>query len=262
MQPRRTMVILVCFVAGVLAAFPAPASAAVCGTTEADSGDTIRGTLALDEEDAVTDRVFHRDTGHKTLSLIFKVGGCVLAADAPQPTLDVIPRKGSEELPANAVSLKRVTPDGSTLDVLIDVDSGRFDPGSYGALVVLRAPEVATTRTPIAVSRSDNRWLIPALIGIVAALAGLALFTLGQVARKATLASRRLLALVAGIAAVAGAVVVVVNYTNQEVWTFGENWWSAAVTGFTGATSGVMAGLLGGVWKTEDPAAAAVRPPA
>ena len=39
------------------------------------------------------------------------------------------------------------------------------------------------------------------------------------------------------------------NYLNQDVWTVGENWWGALVVGFTGATSGVMVGLLSAVWR-------------
>jgi hypothetical protein len=242
--------------AGVLA-LSAPgvpaATAPTCGKTDPKTGKTPRGTATLNEQSAVTDQAFKRESGHKTLLLSFNVGGCELAPDAPAPALEVNPRKGSDELPDSALTMKSSTPDGTTLDVKLDVNSAKFDPGSYGSVIVLRAPYMQTSRTPIAVSRSDNRVWVPALIGILAALGGLFLFNFAKKIGKSKLeVSRLALAGVAAIGAIAGAVAVLVNYYNQDVWTFSENWWSAVVTGFTGATTGVMAGLLGDIWSSEE----------
>ena len=242
-------------IGALLAAFPAGAFAATptCGKADSKTGAVAKGMPSLNEQNAVTDQTFKRDSGHKTIFLSFNLAGCELASDAPPPAVEINPSKGADELPADAVTLKGATPDGNTLDVKLDVDSDKFDAGSYGGLIVLRAPYIATSRTPVTVSRSDNRAWLPALIGALAALGGLFLFNFARKLGKAKLkVSRLALAGVAAIGAVAGAVAVLENYYNQDVWTFGENWWSAVVTGFTGATTGVMAGLLGDIWSSDD----------
>jgi hypothetical protein len=240
----------------LLAAVPAAAPAATaptCGQADPKTGKVAKGAPTLNEQNAVTEQVFKRDAGRKTIFLSFNVAGCELAADAPPPAVEINPRKGADELPAEAITLKGATPDGTTLDVRMDVNSEKFDAGSYGGLIVLRAPYMATSRTPVTVSRSDNRVWLPALIGALAAFGGLALFNFARrIGGAKPKVGRLALAGVVAIGAVAGAVAVLVNYYNQDVWTFGENWWSAVVTGFTGATTGVMAGLLGDIWSKPD----------
>ena len=262
MTTRRTGVASAVVAALLLVAGPPAAQAAtapICGKPDPKTGKVAKGAPTLNEQNAVTEQVFKRDAGHKTIFLSFNVAGCELAADAPPPAVEINPSKGADELPSEAVKVKGVTPDGTTLDVKLDVDSEKFQAGSYGGLVVLRAPYMATSRTPVTVSRSDNRVWLPALLGAIAALGGLLLFNFARKISDHKLKVGRLaLAGVAAIGAIAGAVAVLVNYYNQDVWTFGENWWSAIVTGFTGATTGVMAGLLGDIWskpaKGEDDA--------
>ena len=248
MRSRSVAAVLVVLVIG---AWPASASAATCGEKDPTSGKTLRGVLALDETQAVIDAAFKRGTGHRTLSLIFKVNGCELADNAARPTLEVNPRKGQDELPADAISIKGATPEESMLEVKLDVDSDKFKAGSYGASAVLRAPYMNSSRTPISVSRSDNRWWIPAGAGALAALAGLLVFTLLQLVGKAKLliTSPLVLALVGLVGVVAGAFLAYVSYTDQEIWTIRENLVAAATAGFGGATGGVMAGLLAGIWQ-------------
>lgn len=234
-------------------AFPASSAGATCGQKDATTGQSVRGVLALDETQADTEATFKRDTGHKTLDLVFKVNGCKLAQGLVTPTLDVNPLKGKGELPDGgaAVSIKRVESEPSTFDVLLDVDSGKFKPGSYGATVVLRAPYVDSSRTPVTLSRSDNRWLIPAGLGALAALAALLVVTLLHYFKGPPLAEHKALGLVAvaviGIGA--GALLGFVSYQNQDIWTFKDNWLATATAGFGGATGGVMTGLLGAIWK-------------
>src|SRR5215218_7132612 len=93
-------------VAGVLAVFAPGAPAATCGKTDPKTGKTPRASATLNEQSAVTDQAFKRDSGHKTILLSFNVGGCELAADAPPPAMEVNPRKGSDELPDSALTIK------------------------------------------------------------------------------------------------------------------------------------------------------------
>jgi hypothetical protein len=239
------------------AASSAAAALPKCGATDPKTGTTARAALTLDEAQAVTDKLFKRDTGRKTLVLVFKVNGCELESDVPAPSLDVLPRTGDlDELddPA-AVSIKSVTPEPASLDVALEVNSDKFDPGSYGAVAVLRAPYIATARTPIAVSRSESSFVWPAVFGIAAGLGGFFIITLGQLGKGYTLKQGKawLAVVIALTAAVVGAIFAVISYTDQDVWVAGQNWKSAAAAGFTGATTGVMAGLLAGMWDPPPP---------
>jgi hypothetical protein len=243
------VVVVVVLIAGASAVWAGSASAAPCGSTDPKTGTPLRGTLILNQEQAVTDAVFKRKTGHKTLALIFSVTGCEVATDAPQPALDIGPRKNTDELPDNALPLRRVVPDGTALEVDLNADTAKFKPGSYGALVALRAPYLVTSRTPVSVSRSENRVLIPLGWGALAALVGIFLYSLRfALQRKKPNISVGWGAVVVLVGAAVGAVLVLVSWGAQDVWTFGDNWKSSGVIGLSGATSGVMAGFLGSIW--------------
>jgi len=247
------LVTVACLAACGAISLPGSAAAAICGTKDAGTDTTLRGVLALDETDAVTDVAFKRQTGHKPLPLVFKVNGCELADDAAAPRLAVKRRKGIDALPAKAISIESVEPDGSTLDVNLDVDLGKFGPGSYGASIVLRAPYMNSSRTPISVSRSESSSFIPAGVGALGALAGLFVFTLLQIIRSSvqTVTKPVILILVGLVAIAAGALLGYVSYQDQDVWKFSDNWVATATAGFGGATGGVMTGLLGGIWKDK-----------
>lgn len=38
------------------------------------------------------------------------------------------------------------------------------------------------------------------------------------------------------------------SYWDQDVWTFDANWRATAVAGFTGASTGAIAAVLGTIW--------------
>src|SRR5436305_9757480 len=199
--------------AALAAVFASPATAVPCGTIDPKTGATLKGTLTLDQEDAVTDAVFKRKTGHKTLALIFSVAGCELMPGAPAPALDVGPRRNTDELPDGAVAIKRVVSDASTLEVDLDADTSRFDPGAYGALVTLRAPYLVTSRTPVSVSRSESNLLIPLAYGAVSALVAVALDTLRHlVQRQKPKVGLGLVVAVFAAGAAAGAVLALVSW--------------------------------------------------
>jgi hypothetical protein len=234
--------------------FPAAvAGAATCGTKDATSGQPVKGALTLDDRSAVTEAAFKRDTGHKTLALMFNVTGCELAGSEPRPAITIIPRQGIDDLPSDAVTLKSATPDGSSLDILLDVNSDGFDPGAYGGFVVLRAPYLTTTRTPVAVSRSDDRWLIPLVIGLFAAAGGFAVWTITRWISWLNTENRQsprwsALGAVFGFAVIGGGVAAVTSWLNQDVWTVDDNGLVTASTAFVAATSGALAALLAKIW--------------
>jgi hypothetical protein len=234
-------------------AMPSSAGAVVCGEATA-TGEVRKGFLALNENTARPEKHFKRSTGHGTLSLIFRVSGCDLPTDAPPPTMTPLPPPVGEELDKDkdAITFESATLDPHSLEVLLDVDAQKLDPGSYGALIALRAPYIATTRTPVTVSRSENRVWIPLLLGAVSAFAGLLIFSVLKFLGRITLNVRPWwLIFAAAVACAAGAGVVYANYADQEVWTFGDNWQAAFGTGFSAGTSGVMTALLAAMWRTD-----------
>jgi hypothetical protein len=248
-----TMLVLISLSACVYLSPSVAEGAPICGTRDANSGQTVKGTLTLDDRAAVTEVAFKRHTGHKTLALTFNVAACELAGTESAPTMTINPRKGVDDLPAGAVKLKSVTPDGSSLDVLLDVNSDGFDPGSYGGFVVLRAPYMATTRTPVAVSRSDQRFFVPVIIGLVAATAAFVFWTITRWIAWLRTTDRQsprwgAIGVVFGVAVIGGAIAAFTTWINQDVWTFGDNGWVTATTAFAAATSGALAGLLANLW--------------
>lgn len=229
------------------------AAAAVCGTSAA-SGEVYKGFLALNENTASTDLRFERSTDPGTLSLIFRVTGCDLAPGALEPTMTVLPppRGGEKKVNDDAVEFKSAQADPHSIEVLLDVDPDYVDPGSYGALIALRAPYIATTRTPISVSRSEPNALIPLGWGALWGVLGMAFFSLlRRIKRIPMTVSRRWLFFAGVVAACVGAAVVYGNYLDQEVWAFEQNGLAAAGTGFSAGTSGVMTTLLGAMWGSD-----------
>jgi hypothetical protein len=75
---QRTIFAVAIVVAVGLSCCLSPAQGASCGTTDAKTGEPLRAVLTLDEKSTVTEAVFKRSTGHKTISLIFTVSGCEL----------------------------------------------------------------------------------------------------------------------------------------------------------------------------------------
>lgn len=243
--PRGTVVrvgvVLCAALVAALGARVAAAAAAPCGATDPSTRQPARGKLTLDEQSA-TSRDFKRSTKPGTLSLIYSISGCDLAAADPRPNLLVIPAKGGNDIPDGVLTYKNVEVDGSTLFVILRVDAQKMDPGSYAGIVILQAPYLASNRTPIGISRSEDRTWRVLGAGALAALLGLLWLLVPALAARTTLAISPwrlvplcLLALGAGV--VAGAT----NYFSQDVWTFGDNFRSMAGAAFVAASSGAIA---------------------
>lgn len=227
------------------------ASAAVCGSSDPGSATNgnVRGTVELQDE-SVTELAYKRETDPETLLLVFKVAGCEVAADASDPDIDVLPRKGSKQLPDSVVKLLRARPDGTELSLRFSVDAPKFEPGSYGALLETRGPYLVTSRTPISLSRSEDNWAKPFGIGAASGLIAILWFgLLKYFAREKLKIKWPWLIVVAIAAAIFGGLAVASAWWDQDVWSVNENLKAAIVTGIAGATTGTMASLLGVVWQ-------------
>jgi hypothetical protein len=232
-----------------------------CGEPPPGGGGSarpVKATLSLDGETKdpilVTDAPFGRKTDVKKMTLVYNVTGCEMGETEPLPQtpLRIYPPKSGDIVPDNALVLDGDPAiEGSRYIVRLKVSSETFNPGSYSGLVEIKAGWLNAVRTPVSISRSENRRRVPLGWGALGGLAGFLLFALMRKLKKNDLlVGRGLLIAVFGVSVTAGMVAAyTTSYINQDVWVSSENWWAALVAGFTGATSGVMVGLLSAVWK-------------
>jgi hypothetical protein len=242
-------------ITGLMLLSAPPASAAPCGQPDRQNtpqdAQGARATLTLDERSSKTHLWFKRETGHREISLVFRAAGCDLPSRLPDPRLVVLPEQGSWELPDGVLTVKSAEVFGAEFLLKVDVDASKFKPGTYDGKLVVRSPYLNSNRTPISVSRSESRIWVPMLVGAITGLAGLIWFALLKGASQARLTVEpRWLLVLSGVCMVAGMVAVFISYWDQNVWTLDENLIASAVAGFTGATTGAMAGVLGVIWAT------------
>lgn len=248
----RVAVVLAAAVVSVGCATEAARAAVTCGQTDPTTDKPARAVLTLDDKSAVTNLTLKRSTKKKTLSLVFSVGGCDLADSNSPPDLLVLPTRGGDELPDDVLSVKRAEVDGSTFFLSLQVDPKKMDPGTYNSIVIARAPYLASNRTPVTVSRSeDAAWKVLG-IGALAAIAGLFWLLILKLPAldKTTVTRRRLIALCV-LAVGAGVYAAWNNYYSQDVWTFDDNFKSLATAAFVAATTGSVAALVAGSSKSK-----------
>ncbi|MBD0283226.1 MAG: hypothetical protein ICV69_13700 [Thermoleophilaceae bacterium] len=222
-----------------------------------------KATLALagKADELVVDAPFGRKTGTRSMTLVYNISGCLLADTAPKPTepLPIYPLKTGDQVPDGAIKLKRapsIENGGKRYLVSLTVASSSISPGSYGGLVEIASPVLNPVRSPVTVSRSENRLWVPIAWGALGAVAGFGLFAALRFFKGNNLrVSRLLLAVAAVISLIVGAITALLtSYLNQDVWTSSANGWAAAAIGFTASTSGVMTALLAAVWEDPEPA--------
>jgi hypothetical protein len=252
-RSRVTLAVLGVMIAA--AVFPARVEAVTCGTTDADAGAaSAKGVLTLDENSTTT-IAFKRKTGARSLLLIFRVAGCELESAQPEPEIDVLPKKDIEDVPEGVMNVRRIRREPLELAIRLTVDPKKFNPGSYGGLIELTAPYLRTSRTPVAVSRSEDTEAIPIMIGAGSGLIAFIWFLLLKLfARNKLQIGWRPLSFVLIAAAIVGALAAFLAYRDQDVWTFGDNFDAAIIAGITGATTGTM-GVVLGLIATADKAA-------
>jgi hypothetical protein len=276
---RRLVIMLACG-ALVSLAGAAPAAAAgdpECGTISQGASEPVKATLALSEThpETVMSALYGRKTGPRPLTLVYTVSGCKLtsglAVPADPPTIGPPKENEVTTIPKGVIRLDG-TPeiDGKQYVVHMQVftdpppypDAGldmsltpKFDPGTYGGFVNLKADWMHRTATPVAISRSENRWQVVLLVALLGALGGFVFFILLHAFSQAPLLATGWRIAVAGVLSVGiGAYVgYTTNYLNQDVWTFGANTTALLTAAFTAATSGqLVTGLLGKVYDDHN----------
>jgi hypothetical protein len=280
---RRLIAILACCVAAFLAlAATASAELPVCGTTPPGASQPVKATLALADTDpeTVTAALYGRRTGVRQLTFVYNVSGCrvtnglALPADPPP----IGPPKDDKvgTIPKGVIRIDgRPEADGNQYVVHMQVftappaytDPGtgkkiapKFDPGTYGGFLHLKAGWMHRTGTLVAISRSENRWLFVLGAAVIGALGGFVVFMLLHAFARANLLVGGWRVAIAGALSIGvGAYVAyTTNYLNQDVWTLGANTLALLTAAFTAATSGhLVTGLLGKVYDDH----ASVNPP-
>jgi hypothetical protein len=233
--------------------FPSAASAAKCGTIDPKTNAVVKAKLEIDP-DSVTTIAFLRDTDPQWLLVRFKATGCELPI-GHKPTIDLLPKQNAKNIPEKAVLLTTARPAGGEYTLKLLADPGELDPGAYEGFLEIRATNINTTRTPISLSRSEDNELVPITIGLIGGLASVIWFLGLHFAQgaKSPRPMHYVLAFVA--AALFGAFAVETAYRSQEVWTLSENYSSAAVAAFTGATTGTMLAALAVLFPKPKPKA-------
>jgi hypothetical protein len=230
----------------------------VCGTTLPGAAQPVQATLALADADAetVTAALYGRHTGDRQLTLVYTASGCRLTGTLPAPRDPpfVGPPKDDKvgTIPNGAIRLNGPPEvDGNHYIVRLQVSSRRFDPGTYAGFLDLNASWMHRTGTPVAISRSENRWLLVLGVALLGAFGGFVVFMLLHAFSRANLlASGSRVAIAAVLSVGLGSYVAyTTNYLNQDVWTLGANTLALLTAAFTAATSGhLITGLLGKVY--------------
>jgi hypothetical protein len=218
-----------------------------CGSTDKD-GNTVLGTLALNDSSSSTTRSYGSDTGHHRLALLFDVSGCALPANATIGNDDVtlLPAKTGDDLPdGSAVKVSVPKPDPTALVAVVALNLADIDPGTRGGIVRIHLPGILhDSYTPISESRTSAVWWSLGL-GFAGALAGL-LWAVGLHVAETIPAirfSRLQWVFVGALTVGAGLVAGFAYWDNQDVWTLGDNGWATLAAGFTAATTGALAGV-------------------
>jgi hypothetical protein len=255
----------------LLAAWIAPSGAsaaktAVCGTTDHD-GNTVLGSLALDDNSSTT-KTYGTSKGDHQLALVYSVTGCRLPRDAAiaPDQVSILPTKDGDDLPgAPTVAVTVAKPDATAVAANVSLKLDDIDPGTHGGIVRIHAPEyLHDSFTPISESRTDS-WVWPVLLGLAGALAGV-LWAVGiHLADSIHIKFSLIQGVVIGSLAIgAGLVAGFAYWDNQDVWTLGDNGWATLVSGFTAATTGALAGVTAALFspakgrgkEVDDPAPA------
>jgi hypothetical protein len=233
---------------------PSGASAAktpVCGTTDRN-GDSVLGSLALDDNSSTT-KTFGTAKGDRQLALLYSVTGCTLPPEATitQDQVSILPAKDGADLPgAPMVEVSVAKPDATALMTKVRLKLDDIDPGTHGGIVRIHVPRyLHDSFTPISASRTAW-WLWPLLLGLAGAVAGV-LWAIGiHFADSIEMKFSPLQRVVIGVLAIgAGLAAGYAYWDNQDVWTVGDNGWATLVAGFTASTTGALAGVTAALFS-------------
>ena len=247
----RSKALIAVLVLAALHVLSSPVSAAECGGADPRNADAMKGTLALDDEASTVRRDFHREDDEQTLQLVFDVANCELR-DPPRVSAGPL-EDADKQIPKETLARPTVQALGDEVKIVYDVRPDTFDPGTYGSLIEVSGPGIATARTPVTLSRSEPSILVPSLIGILAGALGFSVFYwTKRFANYKVTVRWPMLAVAVVFACGAGALAAIFNWLDQDVWVLHENWVVTGTTAFTQATAGVVVAMLAGVF-TELP---------
>jgi hypothetical protein len=249
-MPRHARLALVFGLFVVLGPGSAEAQATTrCGSTDPKTKTAVLGTLTLSDA-STTSVAYKRSTARQTLLLMFAVEGCTLdPQQRPVPRVEIVPSNGpGGEIPEQALAPIRWRRNGDELTLRLEIDTDELGPGSYDGAVQLTSGYLHPSRTPVAISRSDDRWWLPVGIGAAGGLVGIlwALLVAEASDRIHAFGDERkwLLALIGaglGFGAAAGLGV----WQDQDVWVLGDNGRATLLAGIAGSTTGALATLTG-----------------
>lgn len=146
------------------------ATAAPCGAKTGSANEPTYGTLTLKGEESEPNINTGRKTGERQMLFVFGVSECTLP-----PGEEIRAKVRSTDLNV-ATTFGRAEPEleKSLLFVQIPVHPGQFEPGKHTAIVTIEGPNINPSVSKATLQRSENRWWIPALICLLAALLALA----------------------------------------------------------------------------------------
>jgi hypothetical protein len=246
---------------------PSDASAAktpACGSTDRN-GDTVLGSLALDDNSSTT-KTYGTAKGHRQLALLYSVTGCTLPPEATitRDDVSILPAKDGADLPgAPTVAVSVAKPDATALATNVSLKLEDIEPGTHSGIVRIHAPQyLHDSFTPISASRTAW-WLWPLLLGFAGAVAGV-LWAIGiHFADSIKMTFSPLHGLVIAVLAIgAGLVAGYAYWDNQDVWTVGDNGWATLVAGFTASTTGALAGVTAALFSPESGGGGEAKEPA
>jgi hypothetical protein len=246
----------------VLAAWIAPSGAGaaktpVCGSTDSD-GNTVLGSLALDDNSSTT-KTYGTAKGDRQLALLYSVTGCTLPSEAAitPDQVSILPAKAGDDLPgAPTVAVSGAKADRTAVWANVGLKLDDIDPGTHSGVVRIHAPRfLHDSYTPISESRTD--WLLwPLLLGLAGALAGVLWAVAIHVEKKIEMQFTIRQGVVIGVLAIgAGLAAGYAYWDNQDVWTLGDNAWATLVAGFTASTTGALAGVTAALFSQKTEAA-------
>jgi hypothetical protein len=245
-------VLLSCVLAAWIAASGASAAKTpVCGRTDSD-GNTVLGSLALDDNSSTT-KTYGTAKGDRQLALLYSVTGCTLPPEATitQGQVSILPAKDGADLPgAPMVAVSVAKPDATAVATKVSLKLDDIDPGTHSGIVRIHVPQyLHDSFTPISASRTAW-WLWPLVLGLAGAVAGV-LWAVGiHFADSIEMKFSPLHRIVIAVLAIgAGLAAGYAYWGNQDVWTVGDNGWATLVAGFTASTTGALAGVTAALFS-------------
>jgi hypothetical protein len=247
-MPRRACFALVVSLLVLVGQGSAKAQTATrCGSVDPKTKTAAQGTLKLDDASR-TSVAYKRSTAPRTLLLMFTVEGCTLGPQQrPTPRVEILPSNGpGGEIPAKALEPIRWRRNGDELTVRLEIDTDELGPGSYDGAVQLTSGYLEPSRTPVAISRSENRVALPVTLGAAGGVVGIVwAFLLAEASERIHAVRREWLLALVGAALGFGAAAGLGTWQDQDVWVFGENGWATFIAGIAGSTTGALATLTG-----------------